>query len=224
MLRSSRRVWGAGLAPALFACVLSGGCSGMVNMLAIPALFTGSETIEPKVKLLKDRHATAKVLVLSYANSDLRWGNDLVDEELTAKLGAELAKNDRIKLVPERKIRAWRDLHPRWENKPLQSIGEEFDVDFVVFLEVTDFAVSNPKSPYLLQGKAKVNFKVHDVKKDRQAFSETYSRDFPANRPVPASDVPSNEAFRDGFVYAMARELSWNLVPRSVTETIQDPW
>lgn len=62
------------------------------------------------------------------------------------------------------------------------------------------------------------------MKKDRQAFSETYSRDFPANRPVPASDVPSNEAFRDGFVYAMARELSWNLVPRSVTETIQDPW
>jgi hypothetical protein len=200
------------------------GCSGMVNVLALPALFTGAEMIEPKVKLVKGRSDSAKVLVLSYANADLRWGNDSVDEEITAMMAAELSKESRFKIAPERKVRAWKDLNPRWSTKSPQAIGEEFEVDYVVMLEVSEFAVQEPKSPFLLQGRAKATIKVHDVKKDQEVHRDIYTREFPSTGPIPASDVSSQDGFRIRFMRTVAKELSWTLVAHPAAEISQDPF
>ena len=200
------------------------GCSGMVNVLAIPALFTGSECIEPEVKLVKGRHDSARVLVLSYANADLRWGNDSVDEEITAMLSAELSKESRFKITPERKVRAWKDLNPRWARKNAQEIGEEFEVDYVVTLEVTDFAVQEPKSPFLLQGRAKAKIRVHDVKKDQMVYDDVFTRDFPSTGPIPAQDVASQDGFKIKFMRTLARELSWKLVAHPASDVAKDPF
>jgi hypothetical protein len=202
----------------------SAGCSGMVSVLALPALFTGPEVIEPKVKLVKGRHDSAKVLVLSYANADLRWGNDSADEEITAMLSSELSKESRFKITPERKVRAWKDLNPRWSTKSPQAIGEEFEVDYVVMLEVTEFGVQEPKSPFLLQGRAKARVKVHDVKKDQEVYSDIYTREFPSTGPIPASDVSSSDGFKIKFMKTLAKELSWTLVSHPASEITRDPF
>ena len=204
--------------------VATTGCSGMVNMLALPALFTGAECIEPKVKLVKGKHDKAKILVLSYANTDLRWGNDSVDEEITAMLSAELSQEPRFKITPERKVRAWKDLNPRWSAKGPQAIGEEFEVDFVVMLEVTEFAVQEPKSPFLLQGRTKATIKVHDVKKDMQVYTDIYTREFPSTGPIPASDVSSQDGFKIKFMKTLAKELSWTLVAHPSADVANDPF
>jgi len=200
------------------------GCSGMVNMLALPALITGQEMIEPKVKLVKGRTDSAKIIVLSYANADLRWGNDSVDEEITAMLSAELSKESRFKITPERKVRAWKDLNPRWSTKSPQAIGEEFEVDYVVMLEVTDFGIQEPKSPFLLQGKAKSRIKVHDVKKDQEVYVDVYTREFPSTGPIPASDVSSQDRFKIQFMRTLAQELSWTLVSHPASDVAHDPF
>jgi hypothetical protein len=202
----------------------SAGCSGMVNLLALPALITGQECIEPKVQLVKGRHDSAKILVLSNANSDLRWGNDSVDEEITAMLSAELSKESRFKITPERKVRAWKDLNPRWATKTPQAIGEEFEVDYVVMLEVTDFAVQEPKSPFLLQGRAKARIKVHDVKKDQEVYTDIYTREFPSTGPIVASDVASQDGFKIKFMRTLAQELSWTLVSHPASDVAHDPF
>src|SRR5262249_52103356 len=197
---------------------------GLVNVLAIPAIFTGSECIEPKVKLVKGRHDSAKVLVLSYANTDLRWGNDSVDEEITAMLSVELSNEPRFKIMPERKVRAWKDLNPRWSTKSPQAIGEEFEVDFVVMLEVTDFAVQEAKNPFLLQGRAKAKIKVYDIKKDQEIYNDVYTREFPSTGPIPASDVASHDGFKINFMKTLAKELSWNFVSHPASDITQDPF
>jgi hypothetical protein len=200
------------------------GCSGMVNVLALPALFTGADCIEPKVKLVKGRHDSAKILILSYANTDLRWGNDSVDEEITAMLAVELSKESRFKITPERKVRAWKDLNPRWSTKSPQAIGEEFEVDYVVMLEVTDFGIQEPKSPFLLQGKAKSKIKVYDIKKDQEVYNDVYTRDFPSTGPIPASDISSHDGFKIKFMKTLAKELSWTLVSHPASDIPQDPF
>ena len=206
------------------AALAGGGCNGFVNMLAIPGLLTGPPEIPPQVKLLKDKRATAKAVVFTRANADLRWGNDSIDEDLTTMLIAEMVKEPRLKLVKDRELRQWKDKHARWETKPLQSVGEDFNVDYVIELEVTDFAVADPKSPYLYQGRANVAFKVHDVKKDQLVFTETYRREFPIGRPVPVGDVASEDSFRQAFLRVVAKELSWNVVARSTEEVNRDPY
>jgi hypothetical protein len=219
------------LTARLRACALVGltalasaGCNGMVNMLALPALLTGAEMIEPEVKLVKGRTDSAKILVLSYANADLRWGNDSVDEEITAMLSAELSKESRFKITPERKVRAWKDLNPRWSTKSPQAIGEEFEVDYVVTIEVTDFVVQEPKNPFLLQGRVKSRIKVHDVKKDQECYSDIYTREFPATGPIPAQDVSSQDGFKIKFMRTVAQELSWRLVPHPASDIPHDPF
>jgi hypothetical protein len=200
------------------------GCSGFVNVLALPAIFTGGENIPPEVKLGGNRADPTKVLVLSFANTDLRWGNDSVDDELTAMLSSELSKDPNLKTVPERKVRAWRDLHPRWASKSLQDIGEEFEADYVILLEVTEFEVSEPKSPFLLQGKSKVRVKVHDVKKDNVIHRDEFARNYPARGPIPLTDVPSQESFKLRFLQTVAKELSWKFIPHPVSEmNTRDP-
>ncbi len=214
-----------GMALALSAATLAAaGCSGFVNFLALPGLINGPPMIEPKAKLLKDKRATAKALVFSRSNAELRWGQDSIDEDMTRLLNEELAKEPRLKLVKDRELRHWKDTHARWETKPLQGIGEDFNVDFVIELEVTDFAVADPKSPYLFQGRANVAFKVHDVKRDQTVFTDTYRREFPAGRQVPVGDVASEEAFREAFLRVAAKELSWNVLPRGTNEVNRDPF
>jgi hypothetical protein len=216
------RVTSVGLAGVFIAAV--SGCSGTISMLALPALFTGSEAIEPKVKLVKGRHDSAKILVLSFASTDLRWGNDSVDEEITAMISAEISQDSRFKVTPERKVRAWKDLNPRWSTKSPQAIGEEFEVDYVVMLEVTDFAVQEPKSPFLLQGRAKASIKVHDVKKDQEVYRDIYTREFPSTGPIPASDISSQDGFKIKFMKTLAKELSWTFVAHPASDVTHDPF
>lgn len=209
---------------ALLLPLSSVGCiGGVVNMMALPYFLMGGDARQAPtgVALVTSKKETKKVLVLSYADFGLRNGFGPIDDELTGLLIGEITKNEeRLNVVPERKVREWRDRNSNWVDLTLQEIGEHFKVDYVVFFEVNDFTMSDPKNAYLYQGNTSISFRVHDVKQDAVICQRTYERDFPPNRPVPVSDVKSEEHFRRLFLQRIAQELSWYIVPHEKIDPV----
>ncbi|QDU61353.1 hypothetical protein Pan216_22090 [Planctomycetes bacterium Pan216] len=216
-----RRNWM--LAGLLLATALgSSGC--LVNMMALPFYLIGAESkAPPAIELVDGRRDEKRVLVLSYANSGLRFGHDAIDEEIAQLLGFNIASNEkRFTVVPEREVRHWRDMNSHWGEMSLQEIGEEFDVDYVIFTEVQEFSLNETKNQYLLQGKSRVIFRVHDVNKDMVVFNDMYMCSYPPNRSVPLTEVISEDHFRRRFLRKIARDLSWYVVPHRYVDEVSD--
>lgn len=198
------------------------GCA--VNMMALPYfLFGGQSLADPAVKLVHKKKDKKKVLVLSYADSNIQWGHDAIDDELCGLLIGKIAAGDsRLEVIPERRVRSWKDMNPDWADKSLQQIGEHFDVDYVIFFECTAFSLNEAKNQFLLQGKTRVVFRVHDVNKDSLVYDNVYQKDYPPNRAVPLTDVNSEEQFRRMFLRRIAQELSWYVVPHPYADEVSD--
>jgi hypothetical protein len=200
----------------------STGC--LINVMALPYfLFAGDPSIKPPVKLLEKRRDHKKVLVLGYADPSLKFGFNSIDDEIAGLLINEIAeKEDNLELVPERKVRSWRDTTPTWTDMSLQQIGEHFDVDYVIFFEVAAMTLNQTKNQFLLQGMTRVNLKIQDCNKDAMIFEEVYTREYPPERSIQLSDVSSEEQFRRMFVRTIAREISWYVVPHKHADEISD--
>lgn len=223
MLRAQVKVAGTILAVA--AALGMAGCSGSVNLLALPYFLLGGKEpmIPPRVELSKGRKDKRKLLVLCYAEPGLQFGFDSIDEALCGLIIGELARNEpRFEVTPERKVRAWVDLNPKWHLHDLAEIGEQFDVDYVLYFEVVDFHLNETKNQYLLKGGARVHVDIHDVNANKRMLQTDYEREYPPHRAVPLTDVRSEEQFRDMFLRTIARELSWNVLPHRMQDQAMD--
>jgi hypothetical protein len=206
----------------LLAVVPAVGCQ--LNVLALPYfLIAGEPTIDPAFKLCEKRKETKRVLVLAFADTGLRWGYQAVDEELTGLLVSQLQTGDkRLEIVPERSIREWKDRNADWVDKDPQMIGEHFDVDYVLFVEITAFSLNTTQNQFLLQGHCDILFKVWDVNKEALVFSDVFEKDYPSERSIELQDVTSEEQFRRLFLRRIAEELSWYVVPHRNADEIED--
>lgn len=203
---------------ALIAVIGTSGC--MLNALALPYyMFAANRNAKPPIKLCKKKREHKRVMILSTTDNGLRFGFDAVDEDLTSALGALISAGDkRIEVVSDREVRQWQDENPDWDEKPVQDIGEKFDVDYVIEMEVTKFTLNESKNQYLLQGSTNITMKVHDIDGEKILDEQLYNRDFPPNRTVPLTDVASEEQFRKMFLARVATELSWFFVPHCIDD------
>lgn len=204
--------------------VASGCLGGVVNMMALPYfIMRGDARQDPLgVSLVKAKKETRRLVVIPYADFGLRNGFGALDEDLAGMLIAEIVKaEDRLKIVPERKVREWKDVRGDWGEWTSQQIGEHFDVDYVVYFEIANFKLSDPKNPYLLQGNTRVLFRVYDVNRETEIFSDVYERDFPPNRPVSVTEISEGE-FQRRFLRRVAKELSWFITPHESVDPITD--
>jgi hypothetical protein len=205
------------------AIVLTGtGCA--VNVLALPYfLFGGEPKVDPPIKLCESRKDTKRVLVLAFADTSIQWGYQSVDDELTGQLVSEILQGDkRIEVVPQQTVNEWKDRNANWIDRDPQTIGEHFDVDYVLFVEVTSFSLNTTRNQYLLQGHCDVLFKIWDVNKENLAFSDVLEKDYPSHRSVELQNVASEEQFRRMFLRRIAQELSWYVVPHRSADEIED--
>ncbi|MBY0588946.1 hypothetical protein K2X85_17370 [bacterium] len=206
----------------LVACVPAVGCQ--LNVLALPYfLIAGEPKVDPAFKLVEKRKETKRVLVLAYADTGIRWGYQAIDDELTGLLVNQIQTADkRLEMVPDRSVREWKDRNADWVDKDPQMIGEHFDVDYVLFVEVTAFTLNTTQNQFLLQGHCDVLFKVWDVNKESLVFSNVFEKDYPSERSIELQDVTSEEQFRRLFLRRIAEELSWYVVPHRSADEIED--
>ena len=214
MKYSSSARWASAFA-VFTAVLISCGCS--INMLAIPYyLFVGEQKLPPPKPLVEGKKDRKKVAVISYVDNALRFSFDSLDSDLESMVSMEMAKNEkRVDVVQAKKIRNWRDKNPGWIDASLQSVGEKFDANYVIFIEISEFSLSADRNQFLYQGRAKVSVKLHDVSKDSVEYADSWVREYPPNRPVDMREYTSEDQFRNKFLAVLAKEVAWHFVPHS---------
>ena len=207
---------------AVLAAALGTGCA--VNLMGLPYfLFAGESKLPPKWELLKDKRDTARILVLSYADPSMRFGYDAVDAELSNALVTEIAGAEpRFEVVPPHEVLEWRERHPDLADMDLVQIGEEFDVDYVLFIDLLDFDLNTTKNHMLLQGRTRVRVHVTEVDRGMQIHDDEYARQYPPDAPIPLGRVSTEAVFQRRFLQRMAKEISWYIVPHPPADDFVD--
>ena len=216
-IRGSRRV-ALGLMCGL--CLTATGC--LQQAMVLGYLIGGPPTVEPDFDAktgvtLSQKEKTS--LVLCYAPKSVRFNFDAVDRELAKYVSHRLNQNH-IKVVDPDSVQAWLDEHPDWD-KP-EEIGRDFEVDYVILVEISDFGLYEEGNSNLFRGHSELLISVHEI--EEEDGSEIYSKEliskFPIHQPVSTSDMSyydfkrlymsriSDEVGRHFYEYFAADDIS----------------
>ncbi len=172
---------------------------------------------EPKIAAEFDKLEGKKVVVLIYATASARYAYPNIEADLRRYVVRELLDNvEDIEIADPDQVMQWCAEN---EGFSLAEVGKEFDADYVVYVEIQQFATSDPSSPQLYRGRAAATIQVADVHEDGDIVWETYVESaYPASRSVPAGEI-SEAKFRKIYVKRLAREIARHFFPYRPEET-----
>lgn len=204
-VRNHWMVWKQ-LLPVVIVCLCMTGCAQVV-MLGY--LIGGPPSIEPdfdkKTNLSLDKKGR-KVLVMCYAPKEVKWDFDSVDRELGVQVTHRLNQHQ-IKVMDPDAVNAWLDNHADWD-KP-EEIGRDFEVDFVVFIEIRKFSLYEQGSNNLFRGNSEIDLSVFEMEKSGEG-NEIYSKEvmskYPIHSPVQTSET-SYYDFKQLYLSRLSDEI-----------------
>ena len=110
--------------------------------------------------------ANHKVAVLVWAEPETLYDYPYVRLETASHIGDKIrAEVEGVQLVNARKIEDFLQRDPDAAVDP-ELIGEHFQADMVVYVELLEFQIRDPESPDLLQAKVRATVQVHDLTAD----------------------------------------------------------
>ncbi len=133
--------------------------------LLTPVIFIG----EHKKRVLPefDKLAGSRVAVLVWTDPSTLFDYPYARLELATyvagKLEAEMTQRGHdIDVVDPRRVEALveKNLHARIDPR---AVGEAFDADYVIYLEVIRFQIRDPQQPQFLRGELEASVSVHDM-------------------------------------------------------------
>lgn len=207
----------------LVAALLGTGC----NVLSLPYfLFPASSKYPPGlVKLSSDnKKHPSKVVILAYLATE--GGPELIqaDRELGRSLIQHLQvavkeNEEKVELIPGRKVEKFKNEHPDWHAMDMQDIGKHFDVDYVVFVEIEGIDLYETGSHKMMyRGQAEVKVYVQDMAHpDDDPITHPYHCEYPPSGPRPVDDT-NLATFRHDFLEYVAEHLSWLFTAHSTRE------
>lgn len=181
------------------------------------------QRIEPKLKHLavaKNDHKQDPKVVIWATTAELETRTEFVqaDRQLGELLARELKDlateaNEKLTIVPGRKVEEFRNSHSEWKQMTPAEIGRKFDADHVIYLEINNMSLYEPgnNARDLMRGRANISVQLIDVNKpDDLPRSETYTCIYPseARGPVHLDMDVNPHMFREQFLNCVARELS----------------
>jgi hypothetical protein len=207
--------WRAGILAGLLAgtVALAAGCNpAMLALLVLPWV----DDKEPADFPLADPDREVKVVIVSnfamaQTAAELQAVDYLLSQKLAQVLENQFKQNkEKVTIIAPSRVQAYLRDHPRWLEGPRQVIGDKFQADYVISLEINRFSLRRPQDRNLLQGNAEIAVTVTDVHKP-VGEGEKYSRTMTWTYPVqPRDEWDTNPPlFRAQFVEKIARELCW---------------
>ncbi|MDG2131275.1 MAG: hypothetical protein P8K08_24970 [Fuerstiella sp.] len=155
-------------------------------------------------KSFTDRNV--RVAVVCYAPDDLTKFHDNIDQMLALRLATMLHAH-KIEIINPDVIQAWMVNNPDWDTAA--EVGAEFDVNYVVYVDISDFALYERDSTSLFRGRCEAMVSVYEMKTDGRG-TRIFDRDvqsvFPTEVPRSASEV-SYETFRNEYFFRLADEI-----------------
>ncbi|HIK95172.1 MAG TPA: hypothetical protein EYG03_24790 [Planctomycetes bacterium] len=190
----------------LFSLLVIPGCN---YFILLGYLIGGPPQLQPLFeketkKSFTDRNI--RVAVVCYAPDDLTKFHDNIDQMLASRLASMLYRHQ-IEIINPDVIQAWMVNNPDWDTAA--EVGAEFDVNYVVYVDITDFALYERDSTSLFRGRCEALVSVYEMETDgsgRRIFDRDVQSVFPTEVPRSASEV-SYETFRNEYFFRLADEI-----------------
>jgi hypothetical protein len=173
-------------------------------------LIGGPPAIEPdfhKVTKEKMSGKNKTVLVLCYADKHLKWDNDALDYEIAKHLAYQLNAH-KIRVIDPDRVQAWLDKNDKWEKA--SDVGAEFQVDYVIAIDIKDYSLYEERSHDLYRGRADAIVNVHKMEKDKKRGEVIYNKEiayrFPTRGPVSVYEYSFGN-FKKLFLSALSNAI-----------------
>ncbi|MEZ6062641.1 MAG: hypothetical protein R3C19_20040 [Planctomycetaceae bacterium] len=148
-----------------------------------------------------------RVAVVCYADKELKYSYDNIDYLIAAHLTTKLRQN-KIDVVSSDRIRVWMEKNKDWDSP--EEIGAEFDVTYVVYVDIADFSLfERDSNNSLFRGRCECIVSVHKMEADgdgRRIFVKDVTSVFPIQVPRSAAEV-SYDTFRAEYFWRLADEI-----------------
>jgi len=186
--------------------VTTPGCN---YFLLLGYLIGGPPQIEPLFeketqKCMTDRNI--RVAIVCFAKDELKYQFDNIDHIIASRLTNQLASK-KIDVVPYDEVRTWLKDNPDWDTAI--EIGAEFDVNFVIHVDVSAFSLYERDSNTLYRGRCDAIVSVYEMETDgdgKRIFSRDVNSIFPLQVPRSAADV-SYDTFRMEYIWRLSDEI-----------------
>jgi hypothetical protein len=168
----------------------------------------------------KKKEVKALVLVLGQ-DLETRPETMQVDRQLAELLVKRLrdkyqANEENVTLIQPRKIDDYKSKHPEWKTMDPRQIGQDFKVDYIIVLEITQFELYE-KARQMYQGQANISLTLVDVKKpDETPAIKEFTCVYPSV-PIDKDDHLPAE-FRLRFLNNIAKKLTLQFAAHSSRE------
>jgi len=201
----------------------------LVSLLAIPGcnyfialgyLIGGAPQEEPLFEKETKKSMTDKdvrVAVVCYASDELKYRFDNIDHIIASRVTNQMASK-KIEMVPYDEIRAWLNENPDWDTA--EDVGAEFDVTYVVYIDVSDFSLYERDSNSLFRGRCDAIVSVYEMEtggEGRRIFSRDVNSVYPLQVPRSATDV-SHDTFRMEYIWRLSDDIGKLFYPWLLAE------
>jgi hypothetical protein len=201
----------------------------LISLLAIPGatissrlayLIGGAPQEEPLFEKETKKSMTDKdvrVAVVCYASDELKYRFDNIDHIIASRVTNQMASK-KIEMVPYDEIRAWLNENPDWDTA--EDVGAEFDVTYVVYIDVSDFSLYERDSNSLFRGRCDAIVSVYEMEtggEGRRIFSRDVNSVYPLQVPRSATDV-SHDTFRMEYIWRLSDDIGRLFYPWLLAE------
>lgn len=182
---------------------------GCNYFLLLGYLIGGPPQIEPLFEKETKKCMTDKdvrVAVVCYAPDDLKYQFEDLDHIIANRVTNQLASK-KVETVPYDQIRLWLNQNPDWDSAT--EVGAEFDVNFVVYVDVSDFSLYERDSNALFRGRCDAIVTVFEMETDgdgKRIFSRDINSVHPLQVPRSASEM-SYDTFRMEYIWRLSDEI-----------------
>ena len=182
---------------------------GCNYFLLLGYLIGGPPQIEPLFEKETDKCMTdrdIRVAVVCYASDELKYQFDSIDHIIANRVTNQL-KSKKIDVIAYPEIQTWLKDNPDWDTAV--EIGAEFDVNYVVYIDVSAFSLYERDSNTLFRGRCDAIVSVYEMETDgdgKRIFSREINSLFPLQVPRSASDV-SYDTFRMEYILRLSDEI-----------------
>jgi hypothetical protein len=218
-------------AAILLVSLFSIGCNPLTGAFFL--LFGVEDKVAPEFKIAGNGKKTSHVLILTSmiaeSHSDLLGVERQFATCIAKQLDADCKMNkEKVQITPVHKVEEFKANNPHWRTMTATEIGRQFEVDYVIEVEVSKMSLYEKGSERrLFRGRSAMRVQVVDVAKscdEGPAHQRELNLEYPKARgPIPVDDDMNVQRFREVFVQRMAQEVSKQLTASiSTASMMQD--
>jgi hypothetical protein len=186
---------------------------GCVNALAAVMYVLKGRTVPADFEDLKNR----RVAVVCRPLDQLEYASSGAASDIAARLGSLLAQHVKgIDVVEADEIAEWVDEN-NWDD--FTEIGRAVDADMVVAIDLGRFQLYQSQTLY--QGRAEVNLRVYDMRRDGEIVYEKNLPQvvYPPNRGIYTQDMQEDQ-FRMRFIADLSEQIGWIFYPHDEFDAV----